>query len=484
MVNFLINYKKTVTTLIFLLVGFLIIFQFTSTPKVWVDEGVFTETARVLAEHGTLGIQTEPNQYFSMRNFLLSTSYPVIFPVALSLKVFGVGLWQARLTMLIYMFGLTVLFFLFSKKRYGFYPAIQSVLLLVSFSPFYGNGRPVQGEVPGLALLLLGAFLFLYFEESDFLNKRYAFFSGIAFGLSAAVKPIFLVLLPVSIFIALVLNYKKIIKNKTIFIFCSGLVLPVILWCLVHFPTIKELMDFIPNLLFFSSNHGEKIPLMHVLFTNSVRFFTESTPILFAFLLFTIVFSILYRKYKKTDLNLRISEMIVFIFLLLDTVGYLFGTGWYRYFFPAHTLLYLFFPACILFLANDVRNKILKKILFIIPVFLMLFQFYHLVFLSDTSYVVKRVRNSEISNNLSKLDSNKKILFYGTIEALVYWRGEDYDQYFSMGFLDTGNKDVINRYVYDYILSDSKEIDSFSSVCYDRTSVDRYYLFTRRNNCK
>ena len=56
------------------------------------------------------------------------------------------------------------------QRKYGFMPAILSVLMLISFSPFYGNGRPVQGEVPGLAFLVLGAWLLLLFDERGFNN--------------------------------------------------------------------------------------------------------------------------------------------------------------------------------------------------------------------------------------------------------------------------------------------------------------------------
>ena len=111
--------KKIILLIVFVLALFLIPFHFTSTPNVWTDEGVFIETARNLAVHNTLALQTSPAEFFSMRNFLLSTSYPVIFPVALSLKVFGIGFWQARLPMILYMFILVLLSYLFSIKLYG-----------------------------------------------------------------------------------------------------------------------------------------------------------------------------------------------------------------------------------------------------------------------------------------------------------------------------------------------------------------------------
>ena len=143
--------KKIILLLVFSLAVFLIVFHFTDTPKVWVDEGVFTETAKNLATHDVLGLQTAPGQFFSMRNFLLSTSYPVIFPVALSLKIFGTGLWQARLPMIVYMFILTVLFYLFVKKRYGFYLLLPPFFCSFHFRHSMAMAGPFKVKCPGLS---------------------------------------------------------------------------------------------------------------------------------------------------------------------------------------------------------------------------------------------------------------------------------------------------------------------------------------------
>lgn len=187
--------KKVILFATFALAVFLILFHFTDTPKVWVDEGVFTETAKNIAQHGVIGLQTSQGVFFSMRNLLLTTSYPVIFPVVLSFKLFSTGLWQARLPMVIYMFLLVVVFYFFTiklyGKKYGFYPSLASILLLISFAPFYGDGRPVLGEVPALFFLVLGSLSLLYLEEDNFQSKKLAVLSGLAFGLSASVKPIF-----------------------------------------------------------------------------------------------------------------------------------------------------------------------------------------------------------------------------------------------------------------------------------------------------
>lgn len=480
-----LKFKKIIFFLVFALAIFLIVFRFTDTPKVWVDEGVFTETAKNLAWHGTLGLQTEPGKFFSMRNFLLSTSYPVIFPVATSFSLFGTGIWQARLPMLIYMFGLVIVFYLFVKKRHGFYPAILSVLLLISFSPFYGNGRPVQGEVPGLFFLSLGALLLLFWEESNFKSWKWALLSGLSLGLSASTKPIFLILIPMAAFVVFVFWFKKIEAKKMLLVLGSGFILPVLFWVYIHFPTIKEIMEFISNIMYFSSNHGSESSLFQTILTNFSKFFTESTPILFFIIFLTIIFSLAHRFYIKRELNLKISEIFILLFIIFNWLGFLLGTGWYRYFFPAHILLYLMFPTAVLILSKDIKKGSLNKLFLIISIMLVVFQFFHLIFLSDTSFAAKRTRNVELTAVLAEIDPSKKVFFNGSIEALVFFKGNNYSQYLNMGFLKAGKENFLGNSNYDVILTDASQKDNrFLLSCYDKKSVSRYFLFQKKNSCK
>lgn len=481
----ILKFKKIIISLVFALAVFLIVFHFTDTPKVWVDEGVFTEVAKNLALHGVLGLQTEPGVFFSMRNFLLTTSYSVIFPVATSFNLFGTGIWQARLPMILYMFGLVVVFYLFTKKKYGFSAAVLSVLMLLSFSPFYGNGRPVQGEVPGLFFLVFGAWLLLFLEESNFQSKKWAFLSGLAIGLSASTKPIFLVGVSLALMISLLFRFKKIENKKILLSLGVGFVLPILIWFYTHFSNLKSLLEFIPNVLYFSGNHEVQIPLYQTITTNFLKFFTESTPILFLLLFLAIIFSVVLKFYKKENLNLSISELFIFLFIILNWLGFLVGTGWYRYFFPAHTLLYLFFPASVLALSQIFKKEFLKKLLLVSLAVLIIFQFFHLIFLSDTSFNVKRTRNNELASTLSKIEPSQKVLFYGDIEAIIFLKSSNYSQYLKVGnFLEVGDKDALANSNYDVILTDASQKDnSFLFYCYDKKQVSRYFLFQKNKNC-
>ena len=477
--------EKIILGAVLILAVFLILFHFTDTPKVWVDEGVFTEVSKNLATKGVLGVQTSPGEFFSMRNLLLTTSYPVIFPVATSLKIFGVGIWQARLPMILYMFALVLLFYLFAKKRYGFYEAVLSVLLLLSFSPFYGNGRPVQGEVPALVFLLLACYLLLLWEERFWNDKKLAFFCGLSFGLAVSVKPIFLVCILPALILCFIFWFKKIHHKTEMLVFAAGFVPPVLLWLYIHFPTLDALMKLVPTFLYFGGTHDPSTSTLQTVLHNFGRFFTESTPILFSVLISVVFLSILLRFFKKESKGIATSELILVSFIVLNSGAYLFGTGWYRYFFPAHTLLYLLFPGAIICLAEGFSKKFVRKISYIVLGSLIVFQFYFLVFLSDTSFTVRRTRNAELSSALQEIPSIKKILFYNTIEAVVFLQGDNYSQYLAMDtFLVAGDKDSLLKPDYDFILTDKSQSGNVALRCYKEKPLNQYYFLEKTTLCK
>lgn len=474
--------QKIIIVLTVVLGIFLILFRFTDTPMVWVDEGLFTATARSLAENGVLGLQLGPNNFFPMNNFLLSVSYAVIFPVALCLKIFGIGIWQARLTMVIYMFVLALGFYLFAEKKYNFRTAILSVFLLLSFAPFYGNGRPVQGEVPGLAFLVLGSYVLLLWEMSDFKNRKLALIAGVLLGLAASVKPLFLVGVPIAILVAIIFSYKKIKEKKEILFLTIGFILPVAVWISIHIPNWHELINLIPNYIYFSGNHGSSLSAGQTVLKNISRFFTESTPILFLFLILTVCFSLVLKYFRREKLSLSMPEVLFLTFIFFNWLGYLKGTGWYRYFFPAHTLVYLMFSWAIFEISRFSDKNWIKKAIISIPVLLIIFQFVQLIFFSNTSFFSQRTRNQSLAAALSEIKLNQSVLFYGADEAIIFLKSKNYYQYYNMeNFLDTGNRNIIENPQTDFILSERANLNL---PCYTKTEVSRYDFYRRIPNCK
>ncbi|MCC2630512.1 MAG: Dolichyl-phosphate-mannose-protein mannosyltransferase, partial [Candidatus Paceibacter sp.] len=420
----------------------------------------------------------------------LSTGYPVIGPVAASIGLFGTGVAQARLAMISYMFLLVCVFYLFAKKRYGFLPALLSTLFLLSFAPFYGNGRPVQGEVPGLFYMMLGAWLMLLWEERNFKTRYLALLSGVSFGLSAATKPIYLFGLGGAFVVALIFWFKKIQPKKNIFIFVGGWILPLLIQIAIQFPTLASLKTIIPTYLHLASNHGSSsVSTFQTIIHNGLKFFTESTPLLFFLMLVTILISypiITTKFFTKAKRAVSLAEFVIIAFIILNIISYLPGTGWYRYFFPANLLVYVLFPAAFLFIASHIKKPVFKKVALAISVLLLIFQCIHMIFLSDTALTVKRTRNAEFANVLSGVKPSEHVLFYNSPEAIVFLNGTNYSQYLAMeDFLVAGDKNVLENPAYNLIImSNDPNNPEFSSPCYEKKVVSRYYVFTKLESCE
>ena len=468
--------QKIITGIVIIMAFFFITFRFTETPRVWIDEGVFTEVAKNFAWHGKQGIQTAPNEIVSSA-VIATSGYTLIVPVAASFYLFGTGLWQARLLMIIFMSALVFLFYFFMKKIHGSYWALFSVLLLLSFSPFYGNGRPVQGEIPGIVFLLLGSLLFLYWEERLFNNKRLALFSGLCFGLSAATKPLFLMLLAPSLIISFFVFLKNKSTGKNLVLFFSGFLLPVFLWLFVQFPS----TDLFKSALYSyaSGNSVSNVPLIPLIKHNLISFFTESTPILFTALM---VFAISVFSYFTFFTGKRLfhwTEFFLLVFVAFNWLAYLKGPSWYRHFVPANIVLFLLFSSAASVLYNEIPNKLVRRAIFTGVATLLVFQFYHLFFLSQNSPLNTSNQNILLSQSLSSIPSSKDVLFYDSIGAAIFLKHDNYFQYLKpTDYMEFGI-DNLKNINYDYIVTRSDK----GFLCYNKKEIGKYFLYERFSDC-
>ena len=132
-----------------------------SAPPLWWDEGWTMNVAKNWVERGLYGQMLDG----VLQPPGLSAAFPVVASVALSFRLFGVGIWQARLPGVIYMLGAILCIFLLADRLYGRKVAWTTLILLLL--PFNEKlhpvllGRQVLGEMPSLFYLLLG-YLFLY----------------------------------------------------------------------------------------------------------------------------------------------------------------------------------------------------------------------------------------------------------------------------------------------------------------------------------
>jgi hypothetical protein len=131
-------------------------------PSFWWDEGWTLLVAKNWVERGFYGRLLDGQ----LAPPGLQAAFPVVAPVALSFRVFGVGLWQGRLPgVLLTLASLGMIYYL-AKRIYSLPVAIGTLFVLVAMlvhpaiNPIY-NGRMVLADMPVVFYLLAGYVCFL-----------------------------------------------------------------------------------------------------------------------------------------------------------------------------------------------------------------------------------------------------------------------------------------------------------------------------------
>ena len=165
-------------------------FHLESLPPFWFDEGWTTCAARTWVEQGHYGclLQGEP------ASPALSAHFPVVVSVAASFRLFGVGVWQARMVGLLYTYGAFLLLYYLADRLYGRKVALATLVLVILFPLKWQIhplivGRQVLGEMPMLFFLLAGYSCFLQTERHRIWPVAAAVCWGIAWMTKAQAAP-------------------------------------------------------------------------------------------------------------------------------------------------------------------------------------------------------------------------------------------------------------------------------------------------------
>jgi hypothetical protein len=175
-----------------------------STPPLWWDEGWLLTVARNWVEQGYYG------RFLSGKaNFESSTNgFPVVAPIALSFRLFGIGIWQARVIGVVFLIGAVWLIYYLALRCYNQSVAKGTLVVLLFMVP--GRiihpvimARQAVGEMPAMFYLLAG---YACFSRAFNAPIRYlpltAFFWGTALITKLQVLPFWAVSLAIPLFIA------------------------------------------------------------------------------------------------------------------------------------------------------------------------------------------------------------------------------------------------------------------------------------------
>ena len=170
-------------------------------PTLWWDEGIFSETAANLVQHGRYAFTLQSPDQLSDLDFRISAGPAVIVPVALAYRLLGVGLVPGRLVAGAYLALAFLALFLAARRLWAPAAALGAVALALLGTDVLYWGRSVLGDVPALALFLCGTGFLLRGLESA--GSWPLFLGGLFLGLAFDAKEFYgLAFLPPALILA------------------------------------------------------------------------------------------------------------------------------------------------------------------------------------------------------------------------------------------------------------------------------------------
>lgn len=186
----------------------LVLIRPTEVPPLWFDEGWSLSVARNLIDSG---IYAQLSLDQPVPATFLSTGLPGIAPIAFSFKLFGVGIWQARLPGQIFTIAAFLLLYLLTRKLFN--PKIATASLFVALLMTGAHihlhpvilGRQAIGEMPGVLFLLAGYLCMRAgWKNRPWLVLPAAIFWSLSLSIKPQILPFFLVSLALPLVVDIV----------------------------------------------------------------------------------------------------------------------------------------------------------------------------------------------------------------------------------------------------------------------------------------
>lgn len=391
------------------------------TPPTWFDEGIYIQAAINDSLHGAQSLQLAPDTFSSTA--YVTGGFPFLKPISWTFSVFGIGLLQARIVMVVFLFLCTLVFFQLLRRLFGWEIGLMSLALLITFPPLYGQGKNAIGEVPGL--LFLGIFLYAVsaLERRKFTGMWWYVLAGIAGGLCVATKPIFF-LLGGAVLVAAILQRRNIIWDwRDIALSFAAFLLPFSYWFSKQFFG----SDSPSAVLNYYGNPYAITDLNAKMIENALRFFHEASPMYFLILMIIWTAAVAVRIYEQEKVSL--TETIAFSFAILVWLAYLRTAGWYRYFFAAEIVALVFVPHSISVLSNIVKGRFRNYAIYGAMGLLILIQGYQLLFTSWVATHGARKTSHDLQEYIVQLPEGSSFFVYNLPAIVPFLPSQNYYQY-------------------------------------------------------
>ncbi len=308
------------------------------------DEAYFLQAPTSLVKQGTYSTTFDGGQNFDPG---FSTGPTVLLPIGVIFKLFGIGIIQARLTMLVYFLLMVAMTFRVSETLFGSTSAFLSLVMILCLPDMFFLPLKVFGEIPAILFFITGCWFFI---------KDRPFLSGIFIGLAILTKFLFILSLPAMLFLFLIefLSYKG--HKKPVLVYyvkgLIGLLLPILVWEAVRFISLGP-SEYQSNVAKFfqmvavSSGTQEVFSLPILL--ERIAIFGSPYPwipslIVLTLFLGAIIFSLFsnneFKKSGEGDRSSR-ARLFLLIFSLIYIFWWMFWKHleWWRYLFPGYIIL-------------------------------------------------------------------------------------------------------------------------------------------------
>src|SRR3989344_8633163 len=444
-------------------------------PRLWIDEAKTLELARNFLNFGKLNIQIAPGEFTDFPEILQTTGYPATIPLVLFFKIFGYGLTQARIYMLIWMAAALSMVFLLGRKLMGGSSALFSVLLIATFASFHDSGRTVVGEIPGFVFLLIGFYAWL---------ARSSYFgAGFWLGLAVVTKPsIFTWIIPV---IALVLILEKTEFFKKLLSVAGGMLPAAFAWIVLALdePFSKS---YWLNILNFYRNPYDSVSAWGNILQN-LRNIPHSTTLIYFGLLFGIV---VLGRYLIRENRLKSLYNFAIIYSLFAFAYYLRSPGWLRYILISELLILFLLPNATSIAVERFKNLLstlrisASQLVFGLLIILVMAQIVQLSTSADIFYSDSAISASEL---LNKEFPDKSIGVLNSLSLSVLLKTDKRSQLVEMsGFPPIGKNPLFSDSLPEVMVWESgEELSSESQAVlsgnYELYSQSGGYLIYTKN---
>lgn len=417
-----------------LLAGSFASYKLTESPQTWFDEGIFLQIARNALTQHPYAIRVSPTELVPA-GAVATVGFSVIESIRLSFQVFGIGLLQARIVMVLFILLSTIALYCFAYRAFGFKTALWSTLLFVTHAPVYGNGKNVLGEVPGLFFFFSLIFLLQRLEKKSSISIYPWIFTGFTAGIFMATKPNFLLLLPILLGVLWLRRSQYALTGKQGLSFALSLSIPLMINIYLQFGSWAAFTQSFSNYGMPGLQQVTGLSLPSLILRNISWFFIKATP---AYVLLTGSIWLTYIWLRlKQKITIPAHELIALGFVGMTIAYYVKMPGFFRYLFIAQIITFPYFISASIqlfqsYILPRCTLRIQKKSLVVIGTLLVIFQVYQLFFSSWVAGHYQRTRTHELTKFFTTVPTSTHIFVYHAPEIVTFIQGENYSQYFDL----------------------------------------------------